>query len=87
MARHTPFPDPRGGPITLSLADLPPADTRRWVSRKKALVVMAIDQGLVSAEEAGRRYGLSAEELATWRARITAHGVAGLRATHGRGRR
>ena len=31
----------------LSRADLPPADTRRWVASRKAVVVKAVQYGLI----------------------------------------
>lgn len=65
----------------LSRADLPPVDTRRWVASRKAAVVRAVDAGLITAEEACRRYGLSEEELAGWRAAVSRHGEAALKAT------
>ena len=47
-----------------ALADLPPPETRRWVARRKAQVVAAVRAGVLSLEEACRRYTLSAEEFA-----------------------
>ena len=41
---------PDGSPLTI--ADLPPPDTRRWVIRRKAEVVAAVRGGLLSLEEA-----------------------------------
>jgi hypothetical protein len=38
--------------IPLTLADLPPANTQRWVIRRKAEVVAAVRGGLLSFEEA-----------------------------------
>ncbi len=35
----------------LSRADLPPADTRRWVASRKAVVVRAVVYGLISEKE------------------------------------
>ena len=60
---------------------LPPADTKRWVARRKAVVVSAVRRGLISLEEACRRYQLSVEEFRAWQRAIEAHGVAGLRVT------
>ena len=40
----------------LSRADLPPADTRRWVASRKAVVVRAVVYGLISEKEALDRY-------------------------------
>ena len=41
---------PDGSPLTI--ADLPPKDTKRWVIRRKAEVVAAVRGGLLSLEEA-----------------------------------
>lgn len=60
---------------------LPPADTKRWVARRKAAVVAAIEAGAISAEDALSRYGLSEEELSSWRESVARHGVPALFAT------
>jgi hypothetical protein len=60
---------------------LPPTDTKRWVARRKAVVVDAVRRGAISLEEACRRYRLSVEEFHAWQRAIEAHGVAGLRVT------
>lgn len=65
----------------LSRADLPPADTRRWVASRKAVVVRAVLHGLITLEEALERYALSAEEFDLWRTAVEAHGEAGLKVT------
>lgn len=70
---------PDGNPLTLD--DLPPANTTRWVIRRKAEVVVAVRGGLLTAEEACQRYNLSAEEFEGWRASIERHGMPGLRTT------
>jgi hypothetical protein len=70
---------PDGSPLTV--ADLPPSDTRRWVIRRKAEVVAAIRGGLLSIEEACKRYTLTVEEILSWQASIDRHGLAGLRTT------
>ena len=70
---------PTGAPLTLS--DLPPANTQRWVIRRKAEVVAAVRNGVISLEEACRRYKLSIEEFLSWQRLIESHGLAGLRAT------
>ena len=64
-----------------SSAYLPPADTIRWVPRRKAAVVAAVQSGVISLEEACRRYRLSEEEFHAWERGIATHGVAGLRIT------
>ena len=65
----------------LTLDDLPPADTQRWVARRKAEVVTAVRAGLLSLEDACRRYSLSTEEFLAWEAAINKHGLGGLRVT------
>lgn len=67
---------------TLTLADLPKPDTTRWVTRRKAEVVAAVQGGLISLEEACERYRLSVEEYLSWQHGIARHGLDGLRATH-----
>ena len=64
-----------------TVLDLPPPDTKRWVARRKAVVVNAVRSGAVSLEEVCRRYELSVEEFLAWQRAIEAHGVAGLRVT------
>jgi hypothetical protein len=61
--------------------DLPPLDTKRWVARRKAVVVNAVRSGAISLEEVCRRYELSVEEFLAWQRAIDTHGVAGLRVT------
>lgn len=78
-ARPRSVPGPFGLPVTLET--LPPADTNRWVARRKAEVIAAINGGLLSAEEACARYRLSAEELRLWQEAIDRAGVPGLRVT------
>jgi transposase-like protein len=68
-------------PGRMTLSDLPPRDTKRWVASRKAAVVAAVRQKLLSSEEACLRYGLSAEEFESWRAALDEHGVGALRAT------
>lgn len=70
---------PDGSPLTLD--DLPPPNTKRWVSRRKAEVVTAVRCGLLSLQDACRRYNLTVEEFLSWERHLESHGVAGLRAT------
>ncbi len=60
---------------------LPAPDTKRWVARRKAVIVNAVRNGALTLEEACRRNQLSAEEFHAWQKAIDAHGVAGLRVT------
>ncbi len=70
---------PDGGPLTR--ADLPPANTTRWVIRRKAQVVAAVHGGLITLDEACTRYALTKEEFSSWEAAIKRHGLPGLRTT------
>jgi hypothetical protein len=65
----------------LRAEDLPPSNTRRWVVRRKAEVVAAVQAGLLSQEAACARYGISAEEFEIWQTAIRCHGLGGLRVT------
>ena len=65
----------------LTRADLPPADTRRWVASRKAVVVKAVVYGLIPEKEALERYALSEEEYALWRAAVTKQCENGLKVT------
>ena len=70
---------PTGAPLTL--ADLPPANTQRWVIRRKAEVVAAVRGGLLSMDDACDRYKLTNEEFSAWQTAIDQYGLAGLRTT------
>ena len=67
---------PLGEPLTLD--SLPPADTRRWVVRRKAEVVAAVNGGLLTVDEVCERYDLTLEEFAAWQRAIDRSGMAGL---------
>ena len=70
---------PDGSPLTI--ADLPPSGTRRWVIRRKAEVVAAVRGGLLSLDDALLRYRLTAEEFLAWQKAIDKWGMQGLRTT------
>ncbi|WP_170439284.1 CtrA inhibitor SciP [Ruegeria arenilitoris] len=65
----------------LSRADLPPADTKRWVASRKATVVRGVLYGLISLSDAKKRYGLSDEEFNTWVSAVAEHGIEALKVT------
>lgn len=67
--------------VPVTLDDLPPPDTKRWVVRRKAAVVAAVRSGLISLEDACSRYTLSVEEFLSWERAIEKHGLRGLRVT------
>jgi Protein of unknown function (DUF1153) len=76
-AKHVIGPD--GSPLTI--ADLPAPGTKRWVIRRKAEVVAAVSGGLLSLEEACRRYTLTVDEFRSWQESIDQYGLGALRAT------
>ena len=65
----------------LTIRDLPPPDTGRWVIRRKAEVVAAVRGGLISLEDALAKYRLTAEEFLAWQKAIDKWGMQGLRTT------
>ena len=65
----------------LTRADLPPADTRRWVASRKILVVRGVLYGLISLSDAKKQYGISDEEFNGWVTLVAEHGVEALKAT------
>lgn len=65
----------------MTRADLPPAETRRWVASRKARVVKAVAFGLLPLKEALERYALSEEEFALWRDAVEKHGEKALKVT------
>ena len=70
---------PVGQPLTVE--NLPPRDTVRWVIRRKAEVVAAVQNGLIGMDEACERYRLSVDEFVNWEQLVNAHGLRGLRVT------
>lgn len=70
---------PLGEPLTLD--SLPPSNTTRWVVRRKAEVVAAVNGGLLTVDEVCQRYGLTMEEFAGWQRAIDRSGMPGLRVT------
>ena len=71
------------GPLgeSLTLDSLPPPSTTRWVVRRKAEVVAAVNGGLLTVDEVCARYNLTVEEFAGWQRAIDRLGMPGLRVT------
>ena len=67
--------------VEITIADLPARDTKRWVSSRKAIVVVAVEGGLISLDDACARYSLSVEEFLGWQRAVQRHGVQGLKVT------
>ena len=65
----------------LTEKDLPAANTKRWVIRRKAEVVAGVRAGLISLTEACERYTLSIDEFLSWQRQFDTHGLEGLKVT------
>ncbi len=70
---------PLGEQLTLDI--LPPPSTTRWVVRRKAEVVAAVNGGLLTVDDVCARYGLTVEEFAGWQRAIDRSVMPGLRVT------
>lgn len=64
-----------------NLKYLPPANTERWIARRKARVVHGVRSGLLTLKEACERYRLSEDEFQSWVDLFERHGARGLRST------
>lgn len=67
---------PLGQPLTL--ANLPPRDTRRWIAHRKAELVAAVDGGLVTIDEVCEWYCIELEEFVSWQRGVERLGLRGL---------
>lgn len=65
----------------MTRADLPPADTTRWVASRKIAVVRAVAGGLISRDWAIETYALSEDEFLQWEEAVAKHGAEALKAT------
>jgi hypothetical protein len=60
---------------------VPSPETERWTPGRKAAVINAVRQGLLTIEQACERYHLSVDEYRAWERDFDSHGEAGLRST------
>lgn len=65
----------------MTLENLPSPSTKRWVIRRKAQVVEAVRSGIISRNDACKKYNISIEEYLSWQHLIDRHGIRGLRTT------
>ncbi len=65
----------------LTPANLPPQNLTRWVARRTAEVIAAVNGGLLTMPQACQRYRLSVEEFMEWERHYKKEGLAGLRAS------
>jgi len=75
--RSVTLPDGR----VMTRADLPAAETRRWVASRKAAVITAVHAGLLSRKGALEMYALSDEEFSEWESAVRDHGIDALKTT------
>jgi hypothetical protein len=61
--------------------NLPPPITQRWVARRKAAVVAAVRDGMITMASALHCYQLTEEEFLLWQRAFESYGLRGLRAT------
>ena len=71
----------------MTLGTLPPLDTVRWLPKRKAALVRALQAGLLTIDEACARYSLSIDELAAWQRELARDGQGGLRVSRIQARR
>lgn len=71
------------GPLgqRLTLEKLPRPGFRHWLPLRKAEVVAAVSGGLLTIDEALKRYNMTIEEYAGWERAVKRFGVHGLRTT------
>ena len=65
----------------MTQADLPPANTKRWVASRKAAVVRGVAYGLITQSDALKRYQISEEEFLQWVRAVSEHGEDALKTT------
>jgi transposase-like protein len=63
------------------MPQLPPENVERWTAKRKAAVIIAVQKGAITVEEACRRYEISEEEFLAWQHVFAAYGLPGLRST------
>lgn len=68
------------GDFFIAPPELPSFD-KRWTTRRKADVIVAVRRGELSLDEACRRYKLSFDEFVAWERDYDQYGVPGLRTT------
>lgn len=74
-----------GTPVTP--ANLPPPRPARWTPRRKAMVVAAVQAGILDMDAACERYEMSVEEFLAWHAAVRDSGLVKLSVSHGQAKR
>lgn len=70
-----------GTELSESYPDLPPANTRRWDTKRKAQVVEAVRRGRITLDQACEIYAMSVDEFLGWQSLFDRYGPKGLMAT------
>jgi hypothetical protein len=65
----------------LDLRNLPESHKVRWVMRRKLEVLTAVRFGLLNIDDACKWYGISMEELLSWKSALDLFGPVGLHAS------
>ena len=65
----------------VKMSDLPRDHRTRWITKRKALLVRAVREGVIPLDDACKRYRLTPEEFHSWERNMDKQGLAGLRAT------
>ena len=72
--------DLHGNVITSN--DLPPPNTTRWTANKKAIMVRAVVNDLVTLDEVLERYSMTEREFKFWVEGLAKYGKTGLKITY-----
>lgn len=67
--------------MLLKLSNILSSESRRWVIRRKAEVLVAVARGDLSVGDACKRYAISMEEFLAWKSAADQFGPLGLRVT------
>lgn len=70
---------PLGQPLTLAM--LPPPDTKRWIAHRKAELVAAVHGGMLTLDEVCQRYRIERDEFVSWQRGVERLGLRGLLVT------
>ncbi len=84
MAEQSRRPKQVPGPLgsVFKMDDLLSPNAKRWLPPRKATIVCAVRDGLITLEELVDRYGITHEEFLSWERLLDEHGLPGLRTTH-----
>ena len=79
IAEKLPFLRAFGSVYTVH--DLPQPDEKRWTPQRKALLVLAVQKGLMSKDECLMKYRLSERDFEIWETDMKTYGLSGMKTT------